>query len=155
MNKDHAPSLEVLTGLVGRELGLSAWRKIDQNLVDLFATCTGDDQWIHVDVDRARKGPFGATIAHGWLVASLLAPWTLDALAQTVGTSRAVTYGVDKLRFVTPVHCGSWVRARLVLDSVQAQGEREALLGMGCTVEVHGEPKPALVATTLTLLEVT
>ena len=155
MDSEQSPSLSVLTGWVGRELGLSAWRKVDQNLVDLFAACTGDEQWIHVDVERARQGPFGGTIAHGWLVASLLAPWTLDALAQTVGTSRALNYGVDKLRFVNPVRCGSWVRAHMVLASVQARGEGNALLSVDCTVEIDGQPKPALVATTLTLLEVT
>jgi len=154
MNSEQTPSLDALTGLVGRELGLSAWRKVDQNLVDLFAACTGDEQWIHVDVDRARQGPFGGTIAHGWLVASLLAPWTLDALAHTVGTSRALNYGVDKLRFVSPVRCGSWLRGRMVVASVQARGEGNALLSVDCTVEVDGQPKPALVATTLTLLAV-
>ena len=146
------PTLAALTHWVGRELGLSAWLKVDQNLVDLFAACTGDDQWIHVDVERARKGPFGGTIVHGWLVASLLARWTLNALAQTVGMSQALNYGVDKMRFLNPVRCGAWLRARMVLTSIQPKGEGKVLLAVECTVEIDGQPKPALVATTLTLL---
>ncbi|MGZ5196061.1 MAG: MaoC family dehydratase [Ramlibacter sp.] len=149
-----APTLAALTRWAGRELGLSPWLKVDQHLVDCFAACTGDDQWIHIDVERARSGPFGGTIAHGWLVASLLAPWTLDALAQTVGPSRALNYGVDKLRFVNPVRCNTWVRGRMRLASVEPKGADQALLAIDSTVEINGQDKPALVATTLTLLAV-
>ena len=151
---EGVPSMHSLTRWVGRELGLSAWHKVDQNLVDCFAACTGDDQWIHVDAQRAKEGPFGGTIAHGWLLASLLAPWMLTALSQTVGSSRALNYGVDKLRFLNPVRSGSWVRGRIVLASIEPRGNGNVLLAMNCTVEIEGSAKPALVATTLTLLSV-
>jgi acyl dehydratase len=154
MNVEPQPTLSALGEWVGRELGLSPWLKVDQHLVDCFAACTGDEQWIHVDVERARHGPFGGTVAHGWLVASLLAPWTLNALAQTVGPSRAINYGVDKLRFLHPVRCNSWLRGRLKLASVVPKGPDHALLAIESTVEIDGETKPALVATTLTLLAV-
>jgi acyl dehydratase len=162
-----APTLAALTHWVGRELGLSSWTKVDQNLLDSFAACTGDDQWIHVDVERARSGPFGGTIAQGWLVASLLSPWTLSALAQTVGPLQALNYGVlrlravritrrnaNKLRFLNPVKSGSWVRGRMLLGSIRPRGQGKVLLSVDCTVEIDGDPKPALVATTLTLLSV-
>jgi len=149
-----APTLAALTSWVGRELGLSPWLKVDQHLVDCFAVCTGDEQWIHVDVQRARTGPFGGTIAHGWLVASLLAPWTLDALARTVGSSRALNYGAERVRFLNPVRCNSWVRGRMRLASIEPKGFGNVLLAIDSSVEIEGQEKPAMVATTLTLLEI-
>lgn len=145
-------TMTALASLVGCELGVSGWQRMDQGLIDCFAACTGDDQWIHVDTERAQRGPFGATIAHGWLTASLLAPWMLEALARVMDAPRVINYGVDRLRFLAPVRCNSRVRARMVLEAIEAKGESGILLSIGAQVELEFGLKPALVATALLLV---
>jgi acyl dehydratase len=106
-----------LRDLVGQEIGVSPWVTVEQDRIDKFADATGDHQWIHVDPERAARGPFGSTIAHGFLTLSLI-----PALAWEVytieGARLSVNYGLNKLRFITPVKVGSRVRARLVLSGV-------------------------------------
>jgi acyl dehydratase len=146
-------SIDSLPQFVGRELGVSRWVTIDQNRINRFAECTGDDQWIHVDVARAhRESPAGSTIAHGHLSAAMLAPFLREVLVEPAGISRAVTYGIDRLRFVSPVKVGAWIRGRIVLKAIESQGPGQWLVTTDNTVEIYGEDKPALVATTMALI---
>ena len=138
---------------VGRELGTSPWVTIDQERIDQFAMCTGDHQWIHVDVDRARReSPFGCPIAHGYLVLSMVA-----AMATQVGlippdAATGLNYGLDKVRFIAPVTTGSRVRGRISLLSADWQTPERMLVKVHCTLEIEGGLKPALVAEMLCML---
>ncbi|MCR2813927.1 MaoC family dehydratase [Microbacterium sp. zg.Y1090] len=145
-------AVESPAGLAGA-VGSSAtgeWFEITQERITAFAEATEDRQWIHVDADRAASGPFGGTIAHGYLTLSLL-PRLTDGLLQVGGVAMAVNYGLDRVRFLQPVRAGSRVRAVSELASVDEtpQGVR---VGMRTTVEIDGAAKPALVAETLALL---
>ena len=139
-----------LTEAVGTELGASEWLTIAQDRIDRFAEATGDHQWIHVDPERAAKGPFGRTIAHGYLTLSLL-PVLIQGVYSVEGVRMAVNYGLNKVRFVTPVKVGSAVRAVLTLDSV-TQVEGGLQLAVSAVVQIEGVDKPAAVAETLTRL---
>lgn len=143
-------SPEALLESVGADLGAGDWITIDQDRIDRFADATGDHQWIHVDPERAAAGPFGGTIAHGYLTQSLLAPM-MFALLQVDRTALLVNAGTDRVRFITPVRSGSRVRGRATLAGAErtATGIRAR---MACTVEIEGVEKPALVAETLTVL---
>ena len=106
--------LATLGEFVGKELGVSSWHAIDQDRINAFAECTGDHQWIHVDVDRAnRDSPFGGTIAHGYLTLSMLAPLQEEIGVIPDGTRQAINFGLDKLRFLTPVKAGARSRERV------------------------------------------
>jgi acyl dehydratase len=138
---------------VGKELGVSPWLVVDQHRIDEFADCTGDRNWIHVDVERAtRESPFGAPIAHGYLSLSLLASLAMEIGAVPPDAATAVNYGIDKARFMTPVRAGARVRNRLELLSAEQQKGGRVLLKLRNTLEVEGEAKPALVAETLALI---
>jgi acyl dehydratase len=135
---------------VGRELGASGWVVVDQDRIDAFAACTGDRQWIHVDVARAKASPFGGTIAHGFLTLSLLArlsheTYRVDKLAARLN------YGCNKVRFTTPVPSGKRVRAHFKVQSVEdaAQGVR---LTTEAIVELEGSAKPACIAEQIVIL---
>ena len=148
-------TLEQLSAAVGEHLGTSDWVLIDQSRIDTFAAATGDHQWIHVDAERAASGPYGRTIAHGYLTLSLL-PVMVSSVVAYDGWGAKLNYGSDKVRFPQPVPVGSRVRASVELASVRevAAGVQ---VGLRSTVEVEGPdgvmlPKPALVAQTLTLL---
>jgi acyl dehydratase len=137
--------LDGLRALAGKDLGASSWLEITQERVNTFAEATGDHQWIHVDVERAKEGPFGAPIAHGYLTVSLIIPMFVELLdIQDVGMG--VNYGLDKLRFPSPVLVGSRIR---LLGKV---GEVTDVPGDGVqatfdfTVEVEGAAKPACIA---------
>jgi acyl dehydratase len=136
-------------GVVGTALGPSSWLDIDQERIQAFADATGDQQWIHTDPARAATGPFGATIAHGYLTLSLL-PTLTDELVRVEGISAAINYGADKLRFVQPVVVGSRVRAVGEITSADA-GSQGVKLGYRVTVEIDGSERPALVVDTITL----
>jgi acyl dehydratase len=145
--------IERLAECVGTELGASSWTTLEQARIDAFARCTGDDQWIHVDVERAvREGPFGGTIAHGFLTLSLLAPTCFEVLVAQVACKQALNYGLDKVRFLAPVRAGRQVRNRLKLIAVDEKGAGRFLVTTENTIEILGEQKPALVATALVLL---
>ena len=138
---------------VGKELGVSPWLVVDQHRIDEFADCTGDRNWIHVDVERAkRESPFGGPIAHGYLSLSLLASLAMEIGAVPPDAATAVNYGIDKARFMTPVKAGARVRNRLELLSAEQQKGGRVLLKLRNTLEVEGEAKPALVAETLALI---
>jgi acyl dehydratase len=135
---------DALRAAVGTEIGLSDWLTIDQKRIDTFAEATGDPQWIHVDPERAAAGPFGTTIAHGFLTLSLIVP--LVNQADVVhGVRMGINYGLNKVRFITPVPVDSRIRARVVLDSVtDIEGGIQAVRTV--TVELEGAGKPACVA---------
>ncbi|HEX4789585.1 MAG TPA: MaoC family dehydratase [Actinospica sp.] len=148
MSPRAVPATE-LKSLVGQEIGVSDWVTIEQDRIDRFADATGDHQWIHVDPKRAENGPFGSTIAHGFLTLSLI-----PALAWQVytveGARLSVNYGLNKLRFITPVKVGSRVRARLAVASVEDVPGDALQVATTVTVELDGAEKPAAVAETLT-----
>ena len=135
---------------VGRELGPSDWMTVDQAMIDKFAEATGDHQWIHVDVERARKEmPDGKTIAHGYLTLSLV-PRLAATLMRVKKRSRGLNYGSNKVRFITPVQAGARVRLRQRIANVEEiPGGVRTTSQM--TVEIEGQAKPALVAETMGL----
>jgi len=146
-------SMDTLNGFVGTELGVSKWVDVDQARIDAFAQCTGDHQWIHVDVDRAgRESPFGGTIAHGYLTLSLVAGQLTELGIVPPDASAAVNYGLEKTRFLAPVKAGSRVRTRVKLLAADNKGAGRVLLRTESTVEIEGDAKPALVAEALALL---
>jgi acyl dehydratase len=129
----------------GEEIGVSDWMDVDQERVDTFAQVTGDQQWIHVDVERAkRESPFGGPVAHGYLTLSLLSKFALECI-QVEGIKLAVNYGLNRVRFASPVRVGSRIRARFVLGGVD-DIEGGAQLVWRATVEIEGNDKPACVA---------
>ena len=134
-----------LRTLIGREVGCSDWLPVDQNRIDAFADATGDHQWIHVDRERAStETPFGATIAHGFLTLSLISPLMRDAVTVR-GLRMTINYGLNRVRFVSPVVAGSSIRARVTLsDATDAGDATQATWQL--TVERQGEAKPAMVA---------
>ena len=142
-----------LGALLGQEIGVSSWITIDQQRILEFAHCTGDDQWIHVDVERARReSPFGGTVAHGFLTLSLLASTGFEVLLQRVNVKQAVNYGLEKVRFLAPVRAGKRVRNHVKVTGVEDKGNGRVLLTTENTFEIEGEDKPALVALFLAML---
>jgi acyl dehydratase len=141
-------SADELVAAVGEELGVSDWLEVDQKRIDLFADATGDHQWIHVDPERAAEGPFGSTIAHGYLTLSLL-PALVPQTLRVEGVRMGVNYGVNKVRFPAPVPVGSRVRARVQLADVSAVGDDAVQVAAKVTVEREGGDKPVCVAETL------
>lgn len=142
-----------LAAHVGKELGVSSWIAIDQARIDEFAHCTGDKQWIHVDVERAkRESPFGGTVAHGYLTLALLAPTTFEVLMANVALKQALNYGLDKVRFLAPLRAGKRVRNHIKVIGVEDKGGGRFLLTTENSIEIEGEPKPALIATVLAML---
>jgi acyl dehydratase len=144
----HSPA-DVLAA-VGEPLGTTEWRTITQDQINGFADATDDHQWIHVDAERAAAGPFGATIAHGYLTLSLLAAFSGE-LIRTEGLRMGINYGLDKVRFLTPVRVGSRVRANAeLIDAREIEGGVRTSTRF--TVEIEGEAKPALVADSIAVL---
>ena len=133
-----------LPAAVGTDLGVTDWLAIEQNRIDLFADATDDHQWIHCDPERAADGPFGATIAHGFLTLSLLAGF-LENLFRIEGAPMTVNYGLDKVRFPSAVRVGSRVRARGEVTEV-SEGAAGTRVTLGLVVEIEGQDKPACVA---------
>lgn len=139
---------ENLKELVGSELGVSEWMTIDQDRVDKFADATDDHQWIHVDADKAAAGPFGGTIAHGFLTLALTVPLGAQVPLEVGDPKMAINYGLEKVRFPAPVPVGSRVRARVSLAGV-SDVEGGIQVNRTVTIEVEGQDKPAMVAETV------
>jgi acyl dehydratase len=139
-----------IAGSEGTELGVSEWVQVTQERINFFADATGDRQWIHIDPERATDGPFGATIAHGYLTLSLL-PFLSAQVFAFAGDVARVNYGINKVRFVAPVVVNSKVRNRVEVLKVRdlAKGQQ---ITMRHTIEIKGSDKPACVAETVTLL---
>ena len=146
-------SMATAPDFAGRELGTSDWIVVDQARIGQFADCTGDHQWIHVDVERAtREGPFGGPIAHGYLTLSLVAAMLMQIGIIPPDASTGLNYGLDKVRFLAPVKAGARVRARVALISAQPQDGGRMLLKLDCKLEIEGEAKPAVIAEVLCML---
>ena len=129
----------------GEHLGNSDWHEITQEQVNLFGDATGDHQWIHVDPERAKSGPFGGTIAHGYMTVSLV-PFLLQEVWKVTGMKMGLNYGLNKLRFPAPVPVGSKVRADVTLASVEEVGGGGLQTLLAVTIEIEGQEKPACVA---------
>jgi Acyl dehydratase len=141
-------SLADLAGAVGTKLGATEWLTIDQERINKFADATDDHQWIHVDTEAAKKGPFGTTIGHGYLTMSLCAPF-LGQLLSVGGISMGINYGIDKARFITPVPSGGRVRGTGEIISVtEIPGGAQVVVRL--TIELEGAAKPAAVVDTVT-----
>jgi acyl dehydratase len=147
MSSANGPTVLNLTDLpghVGKHLGPSEWRLIDQDQIKLFADATGDHQWIHLDPERAKSGPFGTTIAHGYLTLSL-APELIAEVLKVEGTSMVVNYGLNRVRFPAPVPSGSRVRFGAELAKVD-EIDDGVQVTLASTFELEGSEKPACVA---------
>ncbi|MFE1206956.1 MaoC family dehydratase [Streptomyces sp. NA03103] len=140
-----AQGLEGLVSLVGRDLGRTDWLEITQERVNTFADATDDHQWIHTDLEKAQHGPFGGPIAHGYLTLSLIIPMFGDLL-EISGISMSVNYGLEKVRFPSPVPVGAKIRLHGVVDSVEEVKGNGVQMALTFTVEVEGREKPACVA---------
>jgi acyl dehydratase len=139
-------SIDEAIGMIGRELGVSDWKQIDQDRIGAFADVTEDHQWIHVDPDRAKaESPYGATIAHGFLTLSLI-PVLISGNYRVRNAKLAINYGLDKVRFLAPVVAGSRIRVRSELVNAVKVADDTLNLTARNTVEVEGSQKPAAVA---------
>ena len=143
-------TLDEISDAVGEELGASEWLPVEQERVDSFAAATGDHQWIHVDVEKAKAGPFGGTIAHGYLTLSLL-PFLGSQVFGLETPGAKLNYGVNKVRFPSPLPVGSRVRARVSVAGVTDLPAGKQMT-LKYVVEVDGSDKPACVAETVVLL---
>lgn len=153
-----APAREIewheLSSFVGQEVGISPWVTVDQDRIQRFADATDDHQFIHVAPERARvESPFGGTIAHGFLLLSLLSAMAYEAVPRIKGQRMAMNYGFEKVRFLSPVKSGSRVRARFVLSAHEQAGPDRLRLCWGVQMEVENVPKPALVADWLGIIQ--
>jgi acyl dehydratase len=138
---------------VGRELGVSEWVAIEQARINAFAACTGDHQWIHVDVERAkRESPFRSPIAHGYLTLAMIAPLSMEIGIIPKDAAAGLNYGIDKVRFLAPVPAGARVRLRVSLVGIEPRERGQTVMKTRNTLEVEGSEKPALIAETLALL---
>jgi acyl dehydratase len=137
-----------LAACVGQEVAVSDWLTITQQQVNLFADATGDHQWIHVDPEKAAKGPFGGPIAHGFLTLSLI-PKFFESSFEIVGSRMGVNYGLNKVRFTSPVPVGSRLRARMLLLATQPIDNHGVQMTWQVTVEREGSAKPVCVAESL------
>ena len=145
-------SLTKLQASAGTEVGASPWRTVTQEIIDKFADATDDHQFIHVDPKRAAsETPFGGTIAHGFLVLSLLSAMTYETLPPLEGEGIGINYGFERIRFVTPVKAGARIRARFVLAEVNVRPSGVVQMSYDVTIEVENTVKPALTARWLTL----
>jgi acyl dehydratase len=143
-------SLAELENASEQDLGVSEWHRVEQKHIDLFADATGDHQWIHVDSEMAKQGPFGTTIAHGYLSLALL-PKLLGEVVTISDAKMGVNYGTDKIRFTSAVPSGSNVRAKARLIESNRKGDG-ILYKVGVEVEIEGQDKPALVGEVLYLV---
>jgi acyl dehydratase len=145
----HTPA--AMKARIGQEVGVSDWCTIDQDMIDRFADLTYDHQWIHVDREAAARTPFGGTIAHGFLVLSLLAKLSSSVDLVLDGAKMGLNYGFDKVRMTNPVRSGSRIRGRFVLKDLVERGPGQWLSTVAVSIEVEGQPKPAIVAEWLSL----
>ena len=143
-------SIDELTAAVGEEIGPTEWLTITQERVDTFADATGDHQWIHVDPERAAQGPFGGTIAHGYLTLSLV-PWVAGELFALETEGAKLNYGVNKVRFPHPVPVGARIRGTVTIADVSDVPAGKQMITR-YAIEIEGVAKPACVAETVVLL---
>ncbi len=138
---------------IGHELGVSSWTRVDQGRIGQFAECTGDRQWIHVDVERAkRESPFKGPIAHGYLTLALIGSLSLEVGVVPTDAAAGFNYGLDKVRFLAPVPAGARVRLRVTIIGVDDKSDGQILLKTRNVIEIEHSDKPALIAEALALL---
>lgn len=148
-------ALATLTAQIGAEVTSDRWITVDQPMIDAFADTTLDDQWIHVDPERAAQTPFGGTIAHGFLTLGLASRFAYDCFPLLPGQTMGINYGFDRLRFLAPVVSGAQVRGRFTLKEVTPRGANALMRRSEMTIDIGGSDKPALVADWLGLVEFT
>jgi acyl dehydratase len=144
-------SLDAYRSHLGRELGCSRWFDVTQDRIDTFGDVTEDRQFIHVDPATAAQSRFGGTIAHGFLILSLLSAMSFDAIPAIEGAQMGINYGFNSIRFLAPVRSGRRVRGRFTLQDLKLRGENQWLSTIGTIVEIEGEPKLALAAQWMTI----
>jgi len=144
--------VEKLKQMVGQENGLSDWVLIDQDRINRFADVTGQRSWIHVDIERAKEGPYGGPIGHGDLTLSLIPLFSISAEYGPAGVKMAVNYGLNKVRYLNPVPVDARVRSRMVISGVEEKQPGRILMTTTHTVEIEGQEKPACIAETLAML---
>ena len=144
-------SVEKMKQMIGQDNGTSDWVLIDLERINRFADATDDHQWIHVDVEQAKNGPFGSTIAHGFLTLSLIPLFSSSGKYLPEGMKMAVNYGLNKVRFIDPVLVGSRVRSRMVISAVEEKEPGRLLITTTHTIEIEGQDKPACVAESLAM----
>jgi acyl dehydratase len=144
--------LEEIRRLVGTEVYVSDWKEVRQDQIDRFADSTGDHQWIHVSPVKAARGPFGKTIAHGFLTLSHIPFFSYQGAVSPEGAKMIINYGLNRVRFPNPVTVGSKIRDRIFLSKVEEQQEGRILMTTIHTIEIDGQEKPACVAESLALV---
>ncbi|MDH7511893.1 MAG: MaoC family dehydratase [Clostridiales bacterium] len=145
-------NLKRLKAMVGREVGLSEWFAITQERIDAFAAATEDRQWIHVDPERAARSPLKGTVAHGFLLLSLIPFFNLRNEVFSGRFRMAINYGLNRVRFPHPVRAGSRIRNRAILKAIEKRGFRKVLITVENILEAEGADKPAMVAEVLALI---
>jgi acyl dehydratase len=147
-----AEVLKDMEKLIGKEIFVSDWTQVTQEQINQFADSTKDHQWVHVDVEKAAKGPFGKTIAHGFLTLSHLPFFSYQVPLKFEGAKMAINYGLDKVRFINPVFSGAKIRDRIVISALEERPDNRALMTQTHTIEIEGQEKPACVAQALSMI---
>ena len=147
-----ASAVESMKQNIGKEVFVSDWTQVTQDQINKFADATMDHQWIHVDVEKAAKGPFGHTIAHGFLTLSHLPFFSYQVPLKFEGAKMSINYGLDKVRFLNPVASGSKIRDRIVLKSLEEKPGNRLLMTQVHTIEIEGQDKPACIAEALGMI---
>lgn len=145
-------TLEKLEEYIGKEIGLSDWMTITQERINAFAECTEDRQWIHIDPKKAKSGPYGTTIAHGFLILSLLVHLSSHIKLFQKGIRMVTNIGLNKVRFLRPVPVGSRIRNRTVLKEASKKSNEKIFITLKSTAEIKGKEKPAMIAEVLAML---
>jgi len=144
--------LDQIKESIGKEIGISEWMEITQDRINAFAECTEDRQWIHINEKMTKKSPFKKTLAHGYLILSLLSHFNFQNKFLPDGIKMAFNYGLNRVRFINPVPVGSKIRNRAVLKDVIKKSRHKILIVLENTVEIKGQKKPAMVAESLALI---
>ena len=147
-----AEVLKDMEKLIGKEIFMSDWTQVTQEQINQFADSTKDHQWIHVDMEKAAKGPFGKTIAHGFLTLSHLPFFSYQVPLKFEGSKMLINYGLDKVRFINPVISGAKIRDRIVLSLLEQKPDNRILMTQTHTIEIEGQEKPACIAQALTMI---
>jgi acyl dehydratase len=147
-----ASVLKDMEKLIGKEIFVSDWTHVTQEQINQFADSTKDDQWIHVDVEKAAKGPFGKTIAHGFLTLSHLPFFSYQVPLKFEGAKMSINYGLDKVRFINPVVSGAKIRDRIVISALEEKPGDRILMTQTHTIEIEGQEKPACIAQALAMI---
>jgi len=147
-----ASVLKSLEKSIGKEIFLSDWTQVTQEQINQFADSTKDHQWIHVDVEKAAKGPFGRTIAHGFLTLSHLPFFSYQVPLKLEGAAMTINYGLDRVRFLNPVVSGAKIRDRIVLTALEEKPGNRLLMTQTHTIEIEGQEKPACIAQALGMI---